>query len=118
MHFAKDWSYNEEVLLPTKILCLVNTVNMKKKATFSYCPRKLFAAFMEENKLKYVNSMGLTEGVNTRIRSCLDKIERSTIDFYVVCKRVVPFITSMKIDNGNKHTLRMEEKQKSQTINR
>ena len=68
--------------------------------------------------------MDLIEGVTTRIRSCLDKIEKSTIDFYVVCERVVPFITSMKIDNGNKHTLkfflllRMEEKQKSQTINR
>ena len=29
----------------------------------------------------------------------------STIDFYVVCERVLPYVKSMKIDNGKGHTL-------------
>ena len=49
--------------------------------------------------------MELTEGVTTRIRSCLGKLEKSTIYFYVVCERVVPFVMSMKIDSDNKHSL-------------
>ena len=49
--------------------------------------------------------MAISEGFITRIRKCLNKIEKSTIDFYVVCERVVPFVTSMKIQNDNKHTL-------------
>ena len=31
--------------------------------------------------------------------------KKSTIDFYVVCERVLPYVESMKIDNGREHTL-------------
>ena len=30
---------------------------------------------------------------------------KSTIDFYVVCERVLPHVTYMKIDNGKNHIL-------------
>ena len=66
---------------------------------------KLFATFLNDNKLKCVNSMSLTEGVTTRIRSCMGKLETSTIDFYVVCERVLPFVMSMKIESDKSHNL-------------
>ena len=66
---------------------------------------KLFSTFLGENNLKCVSSMDLTEGVVTRIRNCLGTLENGTIDFYVVCERVVPHVIYMKIDSDNKHTL-------------
>ena len=66
---------------------------------------KLFAEFLKQYDLTCVNSMALAEGVVTRIRSCMGTLETSTIDFYVVCERVIPFVISMKIDNGIRHTL-------------
>ena len=66
---------------------------------------KLFATFINENKLICVNSLPVTEGVITRSRTYLGVEKNSTIDFYVVCERVQAFVKSMKIDNGKKHML-------------
>ena len=65
---------------------------------------KLLAEFVKENNLTCVNSLELTEGVVTRIKNVSGKKQQSTIDFYVVCERVLPFVTSMKIENGREHT--------------
>ena len=65
---------------------------------------KLLAEFVKENNLTCVNSLELTEGVVTRIKNVLGKKQQSTIDFYVVCECVLQFVTSMKIENGRKHT--------------
>ena len=66
---------------------------------------KLFSEFLRENKLICVNSLPITQGLITRSRKCLNEIKESTIDFYVVCERVLPFVSSMNIDNGKKHIL-------------
>ena len=66
---------------------------------------KLFASFLEENRLTCVNSLPLTVGVVTRSRVYMGIEKKSTIDFYVVCERVLPYVESMKIDNGREHTL-------------
>ena len=63
----------------------------------------LFENFLKENKLTCVNTLPLTEGLVTRKRKCLNEIKESTIDFYVVCERVLPFVTKMEIDDGKNH---------------
>ena len=66
---------------------------------------KLFSEFLKENSLTCVNSLPLTEGLITRKRKLLNEVKQSTIDFYVVCERVVPYVHNMKIDNGKHHML-------------
>ena len=65
----------------------------------------MFANFIKENKLICVNSLPLTEGLITRSRKYDKEVKQSTIDFYVVCERVLPYVKSMKIDNGKVHML-------------
>ena len=62
-------------------------------------------AFLEENKLICVNSLPLTKGLITRKRRYLDETRQSTIDFYVVCDKVLPYVSSMEIVNDKKHNL-------------
>ena len=71
---------------------------------------------MEENNLKCVNSLPLTKGLITRRRRYLDEIRESTIDFYVVCNRVLPLITSMEIIDHRDHNL-TSFKTKSKAVN-
>ena len=35
----------------------------------------------------------------------MGKTKESTIESYVVCERVLPYVTNMKIDNGKTHML-------------
>ena len=63
----------------------------------------LFEKFLKENKLTCVNTLPLTEGLVTRKRKCLNEIKESTIYFYAVCERVLPFVTKMEIDDGKPH---------------
>ena len=45
-----------------------------------------------------VNSLPLCEGKITRVRVYENKSEESTIDFFVVCHRVLTFVNKMVID--------------------
>ena len=66
---------------------------------------KLMADFLERNDLTVVNSLSLCTGTFTRIRKRKDMQEKSIIDFFVVCKRILPHITSMHIDEDKKEIL-------------
>ena len=68
---------------------------------------KLFHMFLKKfPQLTVVNSLPLCEGLITRSRKLVTgKVEESSIDFYVVCSRVLPFVLSMIIDENNKYTL-------------
>lgn len=66
---------------------------------------KLFSTFLAENKLTCVNTLRLTKGLITRSRNYLGEVKQSSIDFYVVCQRVLPFVTSMRINEDKKFTL-------------
>ena len=48
--------------------------------------------------LKLVNSMPVTEGLITRSRVTVNKVENSIIDFFVVCDKLAPFIEKLVID--------------------
>ena len=52
-----------------------------------------------------VNSLPLCSGLITRERIKEGKLEKSVLDFFVVCNRVLPFVTNMKIDEEKKHVL-------------
>ena len=61
--------------------------------------------FLKENRLTCVNGLPITEGVITRSRKYLGVEKKSTIDFYVVCERVLTFVKSLKIEDGKDHIL-------------
>ena len=67
---------------------------------------KLFSDFLQRNKnLTVVNSSPLCSGLVTRVRDKDGKLEESTLDFFVVCDRILPFVTSMVIDEDKKFIL-------------
>ena len=66
---------------------------------------KLFSNFLHENNIICVNSLALTEGVVTRSCKYLGVEKKSTIDFFVVCERVVTYVKSLKIEDGTNHIL-------------
>ena len=67
---------------------------------------KLFQEFLENNpNLSVVNALPICEGVITRKRNKGNIIEESTLDFFVVCDRILPHVTRMVIDSDKNHTL-------------
>ena len=67
---------------------------------------KLFEEFLGRQKqLTAVNSLPICEGLVTRVRIKDGKEEKSVLDFFVVCSRVLPYVTKMTIDENKKHTL-------------
>ena len=52
-----------------------------------------------------INSLPLCEGKITRSRMCEDKLEESILDVYVVCQRVLPYVTRMIVDIDKKYIL-------------
>ena len=67
---------------------------------------KLFMEFLSRQpNLTVVNSLPICEGLVTRSRMKDDVEERSVLDFFLVCSRVLPFVTKMVIDEDRKHIL-------------
>ena len=67
---------------------------------------KLFQEFLDRNQnLTVVNSLPICEGLITRVRSKGEITEKSVLDFFVVCSRILPYVTKMVIDEDKKHIL-------------
>ena len=66
---------------------------------------KLFQMFLKGNILVCVNTLPLTKGLITWRRRYLNEIQESTIDFYVVCESVIPFVKHMEILNHTDHNI-------------
>ena len=67
---------------------------------------KLFQQFLQRNShLVCVNSLEMCEGLITRIRKTRNSLERSILDFFIVCDKVKPFIHKMIIDESRQHVL-------------
>ena len=58
-----------------------------------------------QKQLTIVNSLPLCEGLITRMRVKDGKAETSILDFFVVCSRVLPYVSRMKIDDDKKYIL-------------
>ena len=52
-----------------------------------------------------VNYLSLCEGLVTRSRKRLGKLEESVLDFFIVCHLVLPFIKRMVIDVDKRYIL-------------
>ena len=57
-------------------------------------------AFLVRNKLTVVNGLTLCKGLITRIQKRLGICEKSILDFFVVCEKILTYITSMDIDES------------------
>ena len=67
---------------------------------------KLFQDFLERNQnLSVVNSLPICEGLITRVRSKGETTEKSILDFFVVCSRILPYVTKMVVDEDRKFIL-------------
>ena len=67
---------------------------------------RLFKDFLaRQSHLTVVNSLPYCEGLITRRRRKQGQMEESILDFFVVCSRILPFVTAMKIDEDKKHVL-------------
>ena len=67
---------------------------------------KLFKQFLERHKnLTVVNYLPLCQGLITRSQKIKSQKEESILDFFVVCDRVLPYVTKMVIDDKKTHIL-------------
>ena len=59
----------------------------------------LFCDFLERNPhLTVVNSLPICEGTITRMRKTTKGVEKSILDVFVVCDKILPYTTRMVID--------------------
>ena len=66
---------------------------------------KLMTMFLENNQLTVVNNLEICKGSFTRIQKRKGRWEKSILDFFVVCKRILANVTCMLIDEEKKHIL-------------
>ena len=67
---------------------------------------KLLEFFLERNSnIKVVNSLPLCSGLITRKRVTTHTNEKSVLDLFLVCERVLPYVTSMHVDEQGYHQL-------------
>ena len=74
------------------------------------CPQnrngRLFKEFLERNPhLSVVNALPECEGLITRSRIKNGEEEKSVLDFFLVCDRVLPFLKKMVIDEAKRYIL-------------
>ena len=67
---------------------------------------KLFEEFLKRNSnLTVVNGLPQCKGLITRCRIKDGEIEKSILDFFVVCSRLLPYVSQMVIDEKKEHVL-------------
>ena len=66
---------------------------------------KMLVSFVRRNKLTIVNSLPICEGTTTWTRTQLGVKHVSTINFFIVCEQVLPFVKKMKIDSEGFHKI-------------
>ena len=67
---------------------------------------KMFQNFLNRHpQLTVVNSLNICEGLIIRSRFRDGQLEESILDFFVVCSRVLPFVSKMVIDERKQYIL-------------
>ena len=67
---------------------------------------KMFSSFLERNQnISLVNALSVCEGIITRQRKTDLLDEKSALDVFLVCERVLPFVTKMFIDEKRESPL-------------
>ena len=87
-----------------------NLVNLAKCGLYNdthleYKNGEMFGQFLQRHPhLKVVNSLDICQGLITRRRNTTKKNEKAVLDFFVVCSKVLNYITRMVIED-NKYVL-------------
>ena len=72
---------------------------------------KLFKEFLGKfPHLTIINSTELCDKIITRSRVAKGKVEKAALDFFVTCKKILPMIDRMEIDDVNKLTTFLKDK--------
>lgn len=67
---------------------------------------KLFCEFLKRlPHLTVINSLPLCEGSITRMRKTINGVEKSILDVFVTCDKMLPYIKRMTVDDSRKHAL-------------
>ena len=66
---------------------------------------KLLLDILERQNLTVVNSLDVCDGTITRERKTKSRIEKSVIDYVIVCSKIREFVKSMNIDEDRFHVL-------------
>ena len=66
---------------------------------------RLMEQFLVKNQLTVVNGLSVCQGLFTRIRKKKDTCEKGILDYFVVCRRMLPYVTSMIIDEDKQNIL-------------
>lgn len=67
---------------------------------------KLFCEFLERMPhLNLINTLPICEGLISRMRNTVQGMEKSILDVFVTCDKILPYIAKMTIDEKRKHTL-------------
>ena len=66
---------------------------------------KMFVTFVKSNKLTIVNTLPICKGSTTWSRMKQGTKLCSTLDFFVVCERLLPYVQDMTIDNEGNHKI-------------
>ena len=67
---------------------------------------KLLELFLHRNKeICLLNSLSICEGLITRKRMTENRQEKSAIDLFLVCRRILPLVTKMHVDELGEHQL-------------
>ena len=75
---------------------------------------KMLVEFVENNCLTIVNCLPVCQGTKTWSRTRLGIKLTSTIDFFIVCENILPFVQEMMIDSDD-HTITNFRKGKTTT---
>ena len=67
---------------------------------------KLFKEFLSNNShLTVVNSLDICKGIITRRRQTKHRLEESVLDVFVVCDKVLEYVTKMVVDEEKQFVL-------------
>ena len=67
---------------------------------------KLFCDFLLRNThLTLINSLSMCEGKITRMRKTTKGVEKSILDVFIACDKILPYVTKMTIDENRENAL-------------
>ena len=67
---------------------------------------KMFEKFLFQNSnLTVVNAISKCEGRITRERTTNKRTEKAVLDFFIVCEKILPFVSRMIIDEKGENAL-------------
>ena len=67
---------------------------------------KIFEQFLMKNpNLSVINALPICEGKFTRVKTTKTGTSKSILDFFLVCDKILPFVSKMKIDEKGETAL-------------